>query len=334
MKKITSLVTIALALVLSLSLVACKKSGTKTKIGIIQFMEHNSLATIEKAIESELATLGYTSDNAEIILKNGSADATQLAQIVSDYIDQGVDIVIPIATGAALAAVAAADKKIPVVFAAVSDPVGVGLVNALDDTSSYVTGVSNAIAVRANMDLAVTVSNPAKIGFIYTSSEANAASTVNKAKAYCDQINLPYEVKILASTSEIADGVSALLASGCEALFLPNDNTLAASGPLGQLSTLALNASIPLYAAVDSEVEDGAFLCKGITYSDLGVEVARMADKILKGTSVASVPVEVMDTNLKIFCNATVERALSSKITIPDSVKNDPKFTYVTEKNS
>ena len=130
--------------------------GTVYKVGIVQYVDDASLNQIEKAIEAELdakgAELGVTFDYADYTY-NGQADSSTLNQIAADLVAEGVDVIIPIATPAAMIMQnATEDNQIPVVFSAVSDPVGAGLVASADAPGANITGTSDAIDVAQIMD--------------------------------------------------------------------------------------------------------------------------------------------------------------------------------------
>ena len=127
--------------------------GTVYKVGIVKYVDDASLDQIESAIQAELDAkgqeLGVTFDYADYT-KNGQADSTTLNQIASDLVADNVDVIIPIATPAALIMQTATEEnQIPVVFSAVSDPVSAGLVESLDAPGSNVTGTSDALNVEA-----------------------------------------------------------------------------------------------------------------------------------------------------------------------------------------
>ena len=124
---------------------------TVYKVGIVQYVDDASLNQIEKAVEAELdakgAELGVTFDYADYTY-NGQADSSTLNQIAADLVAEGVDVIIPIATPAAMIMQnATEDNQIPVVFSAVSDPVGAGLVASADAPGANITGTSDAIDV-------------------------------------------------------------------------------------------------------------------------------------------------------------------------------------------
>lgn len=330
MKKIL----VALMALSALAMVGCSKKQAKKNIGIVQQMNHNSLNTISDAIKAQLAALGYNETNSVITFKQGDNDMTTLSQIVEEYVNNGADIVIPIATKAANAALAAADAGIPVVFAACSDPVGSKLLVNMEKPEGNVTGTSNAIQADKNLDFALTVNpNLKKIGFIHTSGEANAQSTINMAIAYADKIGLAYKDCTIDDVSAIAETVKLMYDDGCRAVFLPNDNKLAAHGNMAILASACLEYKLPLYCGADSQVEDGGFANVGITYSDLGKETANMADRILKGAKVSEVPVKVFNQpeELKLFVNPDTLKALG--VTLSAEITNAANYILVKPTN-
>lgn len=165
--------------------------GTVYKVGIVQYVDDASLNQIEKAIEAELtakgAELGVTFDYADYTF-NGQADQSILTQIAADLVADDVDLIIPIATPTAVVMQSATEEnQIPVVFSAVSDPVGAGLAADVNAPGSNITGTSDAIDTAAIFDL-MLAANPdtAKVGLLYDKSQASSLGAIEDAKAYCD----------------------------------------------------------------------------------------------------------------------------------------------------
>ena len=205
--------------------------GAVYKVGIVQYVDDASLNQIEKAIEAELdakgAELGVTFDYADYTY-NGQADSSVLNQIAADLVADGVDLIIPIATPAAMIMQnATEDNQIPVVFSAVSDPVGAGLVADISAPGANITGTSDAIDVSQIMDF-ITAANPdtAKIGLLYDKSQDSSASAIEAAKAYCDENGIAYVEKTGTTSGEIQAAADALVAEGVDAVFTPQDNTV------------------------------------------------------------------------------------------------------------
>ena len=190
MKKLISVILSAMMLTSILS--ACggtsQNSGTSSaggdayRITIVQPMSHTSLDQIRDTIVAELNASGK---NIVIGTKNANGDTTALGTILENCKAEGVDLVIPIATSTAQSAKAVFDGTgIPIVFAAVSDPAAAGL--TVSDCQN-ITGVSNNIPADEIVKLIFNFQpDCGKIGFLYTSSEANSVSTIATAKEYCD----------------------------------------------------------------------------------------------------------------------------------------------------
>ena len=271
-------------------------SGTSEdvyRIAIVQPMSHTSLDQIRDTIVSELEASGKS---VEITTENANGDSTALSTILSNCRAEGVDLVVPIATSTAQSAKAVFDGDgTPIVFAAVSDPAAAGLTG---DDCQYITGVSNNIPAAEIVKLIFNFQPDCrKIGFLYTSSEANSVSTINAAKAYCDQEGIAYEEVSIANLSELQTAAETLISRGVDALYTGNDNSIASA--MATYTDVAYAAGIPVYCGADSMVADGGFATIGVNYVQLGEQVADMVLKILDGAAPADLPYETLSDYAK-----------------------------------
>ncbi len=306
---ISLLLVIALAAMAALSMVSCGDSG-KIKIAIVQPMDHTSLNQIRDKIISTLEELGYTSDKAEIIQKNASNDASLLPSIYDSLISENVDVIIPIGTGAAQVAASKTDK-IPIVFAAVSDPVVAGLVTSLDKTDKNITGVSDSIDVESIFALAKELTPNAKtFGLVYNASEINSSTKIERAKEYCKANGLSYKEATVTSTADMQQAIAAI-APDVDAFFTPDDNTVASA--MNVYASFQKQYKAPIYCGADSMVKDGGFATYGIDYDVLATQVAQMTDRILKGGKISDNPVELVANPAKLI-NKTVADDIGIKI--------------------
>ena len=307
MKKILSVVT---ALSLSLALLAgcggsssssapassaeeTSSAGGKFKVGIIQMMEHPSLDEIRTAFLDEMAALGYGEDQVEFLYQNGQNDATVMNTICQQFVGDEVDAIVAIATNAAQSA-AAATSDIPIIFSAVTDPVAAQLLSDPTAPDGNATGTSDAIAVDQIFALAEELTPGIQTyGFIYNLGEVNSVSVISDAKAYLDEQGIAYVESTVTNSGEVAQSAQALLDQGADAIFVPIDNTVASA--MTNLSDIATQAQVPVYVAADSMVKDGALATVGVNYTNLGKQTAAMAVKVLEGTPVSEIPVEVLD---------------------------------------
>ena len=287
----------------------------KTKIAIVQHIDHPSLNEIRETIVSQLNTLGM-SDKVEIIYKNANGNTSLLPTIMQDLISENVDIIVPIATPTAQAA-AAATQSVPIIFSAVSNPVEAGLVSAFDQTTGNITGVSNSIAIEDIFELAKVVTPNAKtFGFVYNTSEINSATGIARAKAYCNKNGLKYVEATITSTADVQQAASSLVGD-IDAFFTPNDNTVASA--MNTYVQVATAAKLPIYVGADSMVKDGGLATVGIDYKKLGKQTAEMVARILNGEKISDNHVEAIKEYAKMI---NVKTADNLGITISDDLKS------------
>lgn len=286
-------------------------AGTTYKVGIVQFVDDASLNQIESAIEKELdakaAELGVTFNYGDYTY-NGQADSTVLNQIASELVASEVDVIVPIATPAAMIMQnATEDNQIPVVFSAVSDPEGAGLVASLDAPGSNITGTSDALNTEAVMDL-IFAANPgiAKVGLLYSKSEDSSRVPVEEAKAYCEAKGVEVVEKTGTTNDEVSLAADALIAEGVEAIFTPTDNTVM-TAELAIYEKL-IDAGIPHYCGADSFALNGAFLGYGVNYEELGTATADIVVEILvNGADPASTGVVMLDNGIATVNTETAQ---------------------------
>lgn len=275
---------------------------TEYKVGIIQLMDHASLNQIADNIESRLdelgAELGVTFNYADYY-QNGQGDSTLLNQIAADMVANEVDVIVPIATPSAMAAQAATeDHPIPIVFAAISDPVSAKLVASMDAPGANITGTSDALNTTAIMDLMFAVNPDCDyVGLLYNVSEDSSTVPIADAKAYLDAKGVKYVEKTGTTTDEVLLATQSLVAEGVDAIFTPTDNTVM-NAELTIYETLA-EAGIPHYCGADSFALNGAFCAYGVDYANLGRETADLiADVLVNGADTASTAVKTFDNGL------------------------------------
>lgn len=300
----------ALAVTALMGLAACggktednKADGKTYKVGIVQFVDDASLNQIEAAIEAELdakaAELGVTFDYT---LFNGQGDATTLNQIGAELVGKGVDLIVPIATPAVkIMQSATEDTEIPIVFSAVSDPVGSGIVDALDAPGGRITGTSDALNTKGLLDLMLAQNPDTKtVGLLYSKSEDSSKQPIADAKAYLEGKGIRCVEKTGTTTDEITSAVDALIAEKVDAVFTPTDNTVMTA----ELAIYEkfLNAKIPQYCGADSFALNGAFVGYGVDYTALGKMTADMVVQVLvDGKSPATLPVETFDNGIAMI---------------------------------
>ena len=273
------LICVMLTAILVLSLFTgcgAKADDGVINVAIVQQLDHSSLDEIRHAIEAELEKTA-AEKNLTIEYKhfNGQNDATVLNQIGSQVVSDGYDIIIPIATTAAQCMVTAAEgTKIPIVYAAISDPEGAGL-TGLDN----VTGVSDALNTPFILDMMFAADPDIQtVGLLYSLSEPNSARPIAEAKAYLEAKGIPYVEKTGNLADEVITAASALVGR-CDAVFTPTDNNIMNAAPA--VAEILNKAGIAHYTGADSFVQAGSFTTCGVNYTELGTYAAQMAMTVL-----------------------------------------------------
>ena len=306
-KNVLTSVTVSLA---AAAMISGTAMAAEYKVGIIQFVDDASLNQIEQNIEKELTAKSEEGGDTYVFdgyVYNGQADSTTLNQITTQLIDDGVDVIVPIATPAAqIVQAATEDNQIPVVFSAVSDPVGAGLAESMDAPGANITGTSDALNTNAILDL-MFVANPdiKKVGLLYSQSEDSSKKPIEDAKAYLDEKGIEYVEKTGTNNTEVTQAADALIAAGVDAVFTPTDNTVMTA----ELAIYEkfIDAGIPHYCGADSFALNGAFCGHGVDYAKLGVETADMVIEVLQGADPATTPIKTFDNGIATVNTETAE---------------------------
>ena len=181
------------------------------------------------------------------------------------------------------------------VFAAVSDPVGAGLVESLEAPGANITGTSDFLDTAAVLNL-IFAANPdvKKVGLLYNPSEDASAAPVAAAKEILGAKGVEVKEYTGSNAADVILAAEAIAADGMDAVFTPTDNTIM-SAELSIYEILA-EAKIPHYTGADSFALNGAFLGYGVDYANLGRETADMiAAVLLDGADPATTPVKTFD---------------------------------------
>lgn len=304
-----------------------ESSSASYTIGICNYVDDASLNQIVENINARLAEI-ESEQGITINVKydNCNADANVMNQIIANFAADNVDLMVGVATPVAMAMQSATeDSKTPVVFAAVSDPVGAGLVASLEEPGSNVTGSSDNLDTNSVMNL-IFAQNPdaKKIGLLYDVGQDSSTAAIEHAKAYLDDKGVEYVERTATTAEEVALAAQALVSDGVDAVFTPTDNTIM-KAELAIYETFA-DAGIPHYTGADSFALNGAFLGYGVDYANLGRETADMIASILtEGKDPATTPVITFDNG-----TATVNTEICEKLGLDFDTVSETFAPYCT----
>lgn len=316
MKTLKKLLCGALSLTMVLSLAACggdAASGEVPVIGICQYGQHGSLDNCREGFLQGLEEAGLVEGTDYTIdYQNASFDDNMAIQIAQAFSAEDAALMVGIATPAATACYAAAeDKDIPVVFTAITDPVGAKL------DSGNITGTSDVLPVQGQLELIRAIQPEADtIGIVYTTSEANSVYSIGVYEELAADYGFTIEAIGVTAQSEVTQAVDTLISQGVDCLSNLTDNNVV--GVLGSILEKTNEAGIPVYGSEIEQMELGCVAGAGLDYVQLGIQTGKMAAQILTGEATCEdLPYETIE-NYGLYVNSNALAAMG--LTLPEDV--------------
>ena len=289
MKRIISVI-VCIALILA---AAVSFAETYT-VGIGQFAQHGSLDNCYQGFVEGLAEAGLVEgENLKIDLQNAQADMGIAQQIAAQFASAKVDMMVGIATPMAQACYNAAAGTIPTIFTAVTDPVAAGFASADGTAAGEVTGTSDALPIKAQLEtIRAMLPDAKKIGILYTTSEVNSISAIEIYKSMAGDYGFEIVESGISTTADIPLALDALLGK-VDCLTNLTDNTVVSA--LALVLDKANAAGKPVFGSEIEQVKLGCVAAEGLDYIALGRQTGLMAAKVLKGEAKASeIPYEII----------------------------------------
>jgi len=293
----------------------------RAKLAILEYCGSRSSAEAIAAFREEMAALGYgEGDGASFEAFSAQGDASRLDAYIRDLGKGGYDLIVAFSAKAAQEA-SGAGLGVPIVFVGVSDPVGCGLVNSLEEPGGEVTGVACPAPLDKQIALLkAAFPDLASLGILRSAGDTDAESAARAAQEAAARAGLSVEVARIEGASDAAAQTSAL-AGSVQAIYLPADELIASSVPL--IAAVAAAQKIPILAADAGMVADGALLSDSIDYAQAGRSAARIAVRLLEGEEPANISV-ITPSGSAVTVNlaGAVEMGLSIPQAVLDAAKD------------
>ena len=305
-------VGILLTSLISLHQLKADKKKDVFRIGISQFITHQSLDATREGFVDELAKQGYVEgENIEIDLQNAQGEQRNL-KTISQQLAESSDVVLAIATPSAQS-LANTTQTTPVVFSAVTDPVSAKLVESREHPGGNVTGTSDqsSDAISTQINLIKKVLPKAKsIGILYTQSEPNSVVQKDEAKRFLEEKGFTVVEKTILDSNNVKAAAESLMTE-VDMVFVPTDNII--SSTMGTVKQVSIKHKVPVFGGSTEMVAVGGLYNYGTNYEELGRQTARMLVRVLKGEKPENIAVELPE-KLELHTNQEMADALGIDI--------------------
>lgn len=313
-KLLAPLLVVGLLLTSLISLHQLKADKKKDvfRIGISQFITHQSLDATREGFVDELAKQGYIEGkNIEIDLQNAQGEQRNL-KTISQQLAESSDVVLAIATPSAQS-LANTTQTTPVIFSAVTDPVSAKLVESREHPGGNVTGTSDqsSDAISTQINLIKKVLPKAKtIGILYTQSEPNSVVQKDEAKRLLEEKGFTVVEKTILDSNNVKAAAESLMAE-VDMVFVPTDNII--SSTMETVKQVSIKHKVPVFGGSTEMIAVGGLYNYGTNYEELGRQTARMLIRVLKGEKPENIAVELPE-KLELHTNKEMADALGIDI--------------------
>jgi len=309
--------TLLVALIFLPFATSCQESSKHKVVAVTQIVAHPAVDAVRQGIKESLAEAGYTEGhNLTWIYENAHGNIATANQIAQKFVGMKPDVIVTITTSSAQAAASATrDNKIPVVFAAVTDPLAAGLIASFAAPGGNLTGTTDMPPIEKQILLIREIMpNIKTLGVLYNAGEANSAAQVERVKQLANTL----EIKVIAKTAENSTKVLSAaqgLVTEVDAIYIPLDNTVASA--LRAVITLCMSdeigKKIPVFASDPEGVHQGAVATIGFTHYEEGKKTGMIVAQVLKGHAPATLAVQ-SPQDLGIYINLKSAEALGFQI--------------------
>jgi putative ABC transport system substrate-binding protein len=264
--------------------------GRSVTVAATAIVEHPALDAARDGVRDELAAAGFEDGkNLTFMYETAQGNPATAAQIARKFIGESPDVIVPISTPSAQA-VAAATKDIPIVFTAVTDPVGAKLVANAEKPGGNVTGMTDLSPIGLHLDLIKEITpNVKRVGVPYNPGEANSVTLLKLLRELAPAKGLTIVEAAAPKSSEVlAAGLS--LVGKADAIYAPTDNTIVSA--LEALVKIGIDNKLPVYAGDTESVSRGAIAALGFNYYDIGRQTGKIVLRVLNGEKPGDIAVQ------------------------------------------
>jgi putative ABC transport system substrate-binding protein len=283
-------------------------------VAVTAIVEHPALDAARDGIRDELAAEGYEPGrNLDFRYESAQGNPATAAQIARQLVGDAPDVIVPISTPSAQAVVAAT-SDIPVVFTAVTDPVGAKLVASLEHPGGNVTGMSDLSPIGLHLDLIKEITPDTRtLGVIYNPGEANSVTLLDLIRKEAPARGLEIVEAAAPRSADVLPAAQSLVGK-VDAIYVPTDNTVVTA--LEAVVKVGTDNQLPVFAGDTDSVPRGAIAALGFNYYDLGRQTGKIVARVLEGANPGDIPVEGVQIT-ELYVNPGAAQAMG--VAIPEA---------------
>ena len=291
------------------------------RIGLVYMAPHEDINQMVRGFRESLSKT-LPNGSFEIIERHASGDPARFSTTVDSVLAQRPSLVVPITTPISRIVLQNKPKRTPMVFLAVTDPLGAGLVTSIVRPEKC-TGVSDLAPFEAILRFIKKVRpDIRRVGLPYSPEEEPAIFGRDQTVRLAPQFGISIDARPVTNTDEIASLLQALTRDN-DALLVGSDNGMFVASPL--IVRTAMDANKPVFAGDSTSVKAGAVGGYTIDYYQVGQEGARLAARVLRGESPGTIPVVVMRKGVLEINRAS---ATTLKIKFSDDILAETRIIY------
>jgi len=280
-------------------------AAEQKSVAATAIVEHPALDSVRDGVRAALEQAGYSGDNLKWQYQTAQGNTATAAQIARKFVGDRPDAIVAIATPSAQAVVAST-KSVPVVFAAVTDPVAAQLVRNWEPSGSNVTGVSDELELDRQMELVKRVIPDAKrVGMVYNPGEANSVVVVERLRELLPEMGMTL-IEAAAPRSVDVGSAARSLVGKVDVIYTNTDNNVVSA--YESLVKVGMDTKTPLIASDTDSVKRGAIAALGIDYYQHGIQAGELVVRLLKGEEPGSIAPQ-KTAELSLFINRSAAAA-------------------------
>jgi putative ABC transport system permease protein len=260
-------------------------------LALFQFSSHSMMEECARGVLDELNTSGILKKfNIVVERKNAQNEFTLGQSIAQDIVRRKYDYIISLSTPA-LQIMAQANKKIPHVFGAVTDPYRMGVAKSSTEHLPQLTGVATFQPVEEYFKIMrELLPHATRVGIIWNPSEACSEACTIKARAAAQQYGFELIEANVTSTTEVMDALHSILDRRIDIFLTSGDNTVLMA--VESIAEVLRKYKIPYFGNSPSDIERGCLIAVGADYYEVGRAVAKVMEKVIAGTPPKNIPIQ------------------------------------------